>query len=990
MGRRQRKRGMAWQRAIGVSLPAVLLFFSAPSARAADESFFRVAVRHPHALVFMGLVVLLAAGLAFLLWDNHRRRSLIREARAREGQLQNMMNLVPGGICSFRVDEETCFETLHLNTGFYQMLGYSEPEEDEIVNPMLNVHPDDRAVLQEQLARCRQGEETVRATFRILRQDETYFWIALKAAPAPQEGDGRTYYGVFSDVDELKRLQENLEENERMLQAAMDHADVDYWMYDPAHHTLHTSKRACALFGVPGVLENYPQSWFEQNITLEEDIPRLKAAIDEIDQGASFAVCEVRERTVSGDIRWIKIKMTSLYDAEGNRTRVLCTGVVCTQLHREIERYEWQNQRVRVLVSSAVASAHLNLTKNTCKMGPSLYPEFLERMDGTADALFDAMKRRTAAPEQCEECGRRFNRAALLDAYARGNSTMTFERNCRIGGMCRWLAVRVDITANPVTDDVEANMYSFDIDDQKSMEQIMDTVIRREYLMILRINLNADTARIFTSQDGDHSIREISGAEAALLGVVRDSFAGEDLEETLRRLRFSEIQARLDGSVEYTVYADCRSSAGEIRRLRYAFVWLDRESNIICCTIADSTDAFVKERRRSEVLRSALEEARRANQAKGEFLSRMSHEIRTPMNAILGLTQLARENATDSETMGMLDKIQVSGEYLLGLINDVLDMSRIESGHIELHPENVNTGALLEDIRALIMPRMEEKGIRFRLDASGITPYVVVDRLRIQQVYINILSNAVKFSKPGSEISCTVRHVSCGEDKISSTIVFRDQGCGMSPEFLSRVFEPFEQENNGYQNSQLGTGLGLAIVKNLVEEMGGTVSAKSELGRGSEFTVRITMPKGCPPEEAEKAAAARHGPQTALAGKRVLLVEDHPVNTEIAKRMLSLRGMQVDHAENGRLALERYLTAEEGYYDAILMDIRMPVMNGIEAAKAIRASGRGDAQDIPIIAMTANAFAHDRRETLAAGMNAHLSKPVRQEELLEELQKFIK
>ncbi len=932
MGRRQKKRGAAGGRAIRVSLPAVLLFFSAPAARAADESFFRAAARYPHALMGMGLVVLLAGVFALLLWDNYRRRSLIREARERERQLQNMMNLVPGGICSFHVDEDGCFKTLHFNTGFYQMLGYSEPEEGEIVNPMLNVHPDDRAAVRERLTLCRRGGETIRATFRMLRQDGSYSWIALKASPAPQEDDGRTYYGVFSDVDELKHLQENLEENERMLQAAMDHADVDYWIYDPALRTLRTSKRACKLFGVPRVLENYPQSWFEQNITLEEDIPRLQKAIAVIDQGAPFASCEVRERTVSGDIRWIKIKMTSLYDAEGNRTRVLCTGVVCTQLHREIKRYERQNQRLRALVSNAVVSARLNLTRNTCKVGPALYPDFLEGLDGTADTLFAAMKKRTAEPEQCEEFGRRFNRAALLDAYARGTTTLTFERNCRIGGACRWLTVRVDITENPVTDDVEANIYSFDIDDQKSMEQIMDTVIRREYLMILRIDLNADTARIFASQDRDHSIREIPKAEAALLGVVRDSFAGDDLEETLSRLRFSEIRARLSGSVEYTVYADCRSSAGEIRRLRYSFVWLDRESNIICCTMADSTDAFVRERRRSEALRAALEEARRANQAKSEFLSRMSHEIRTPMNAIL---------------------------------------------------------ALLGDIRALILPRMEEKGIRFHLDASGITPYVVVDRLRIQQVYINILSNAVKFSKPGSEIFCTVRHVSCGEDKVSSTIVFRDQGCGMSPEFLGRVFEPFEQESNGYQNPQLGTGLGLAIVKNLVEEMGGTVSAKSELGWGSEFTVRITMPKGHPPEES-KEASAQHGPRTPLAGKRVLLVEDHPVNTEIAKRMLSMGGILVDHAENGQLALERYIAGEVGYYDAVLMDIRMPVMNGIEAAKAIRASGRGDAQSIPIIAMTANAFEHDRRETRAAGMNAHLSKPVRREELLQVLGEFMR
>lgn len=938
----------------------------------------------------VGAIVLLIALLAMLLWDNRRRRVLIRKVQERERQLQNVMDLVPGGICSFRVDEGDHVEMIHFNTGFYQLLGYSAPPEEKNANLLGDIHPDDRESFWKQICLCRQGAENIQKTFRILRQDGIYIWMSLQASLAQEEDGSRTYYGVFSDVDALKRLQEHLEQDERTLHTAMEHANVDYWIYDPERHTVHQSKRACELFGLPEEMTDYPQSWFAHKITFEEDAPKLKKALATIDQGGEHAACEVREHLPNGKEQWVEIRMSSLYDTEGKRTKVFCTSVVCTQRHQEMERYERQNQRIQALLPNAVASVQMNLTKNTCTPGPSLYPELLAGTDGTADAMFQRMKSRAITAEQAEAFGTRISRQAMLDAYERGTSLLTFERNCWVNGVRRWLTVRVNITRNPVSGDVEASIYSFDIDDQKFMEQIMDTIIRREYLMILRIDLTADTARVFSSCDGQNFIHEITQAETSVLGAVRDAYEGDDLKDTLDRLRFREIRIQLEKNTEYVVYADCRNSSGKVRRLRYSFVWLDRDSSLVCCTMTDATDVFAKERCRSEALRSALEEARRANQAKSEFLSRMSHEIRTPMNAILGLTQLAREDTEVPDVAEMLDKIQVSGEYLLGLINDVLDMSRIESGRIELHPENVNAQTMFKTIRDLMIPRMEEKHIRFRMDTSEVTtPYVVIDRLRIQQVYVNILSNAIKFSEPGSEISCTVRHVPCGEDKITSTIVFRDQGCGMSQEFLSRVFEPFEQEANSYQNPQLGTGLGLAIVKNLVEHMDGTVSVKSELGKGSEFTVRITVPKGRPFDETEKKPSENDALDN-LKGKRVLLAEDHPVNTEIARKMLCRHGLLVDHAENGQAALDCYLNADAWYYNAILMDIRMPVMNGFEATKAIRASGRPDARLIPIIAMTANAFESDRQETRAAGMNAHLSKPVRQEELLNILWKFLK
>lgn len=942
-----------------------------------------------HIIVWaLGVLAVLLLLLGLLIRDNRRRRVLIGQIRDRERQLQTLMDWVPGGICSFQVDEEDHLEMLHFNVGFYQLLGLTEPMHRVAEwNLMERIHPEDRADFWRKIRQRRYRLETIHDTFRMRRRDGTYIWTSLQASLAQKEGGQYIYYGVVSDVDELKRMQAHLEEERHTLSVAMGHANVHYWIYDAGHKLIQSSRSGDALREKPA------EGWFRLEVAVEEDQAKLQNALAEIDGGAKTAACELRERLPDGSQRWLLLKFTALYNTAGNRMRVLCIGIDRTEFHREIERYERQSRRIQIEMPNAVAACHVNLTKNLCVPGPCKYPELLENMDGTADGFFLQMKNRSLNAEQAESFANMFNRQTLLEAYERGSAAITFDRCCWISGAIRWVTLRADITRNPLTDDVEASIYSIDIDAQKSMEQVMNTVIRKEYLMILRIDLTADTARVFSSQSGEDFVHEITHAEQAFLGSIRESYAGGDLEQVIRQLSFGEVRRQLERSGEYIIFTDCRDGSGAIRCLRNAFVWLDRESDTICCTMTDMTEVFAKERRRNKLLQEALEDAHRANQAKSDFLSRMSHEIRTPMNAILGLTQLMRtdiERSGNPESVEDLSKLQASGEYLLGLINDVLDMSRIESGHVEFHPETVNVQEMLSSIQNLIKPRMEEKNIRFKLDISGAdTPYVVIDRLRVQQVYVNILTNAVKFSDPGSEISCTVTHVPCGEDQVTSTIVFRDQGCGMSEEFLPHIFEPFVQENNAHQASQSGTGLGLAIVKNLVEQMGGSVSVKSKLGEGSEFTVRLTVPRGFPAGQKRKQPEG-DGVRVSMETRRVLLAEDHPINTEIAKRMLTRHGLQVDCVANGRLAVERYLEADAGSYDAILLDIRMPEMNGLEAAQAIRAAGRFDAKTIPIIAMTANAFENDRQDTRAAGMNAHISKPVEEAVLMETLRKFIR
>ena len=399
---------------------------------------------------------------------------------------------------------------------------------------------------------------------------------------------------------------------------------------------------------------------------------------------------------------------------------------------------------------------------------------------------------------------------------------------------------------------------------------------------------------------------------------------------------------------------------------------------------------------KNEALAEALTVAEDASRAKTAFLSNMSHEIRTPMNAIIGLDTLALHDAGLSEqTRDYLEKIGASARHLLGLINDILDMSRIESGRVILHKEEFSLGAVLEEINTMVMSQCSDKGLHYECRVlSEMDDWYVGDATKLKEVLINILSNAIKFTEAPGSVTMTVRRTAQFEDQ--STLCFRvqDTGIGMDQEFLPKIFDPFSQEDGSTKNKYGSTGLGMAITKNIVEMMNGTISVESEKGVGTAFTVFVTLKNS---EHEEAAPAAAPGQETAsasggdeqrptLAGRRILLAEDIEINAEIMMDVLSMEEIEADHAENGRVAVEMFSASTPGSYSAILMDIRMPEMDGLEAAAAIRALDRPDAKKIPIIALTANAFDEDVQRSMQAGLNAHLSKPVEPDALFETLE----
>ena len=382
-------------------------------------------------------------------------------------------------------------------------------------------------------------------------------------------------------------------------------------------------------------------------------------------------------------------------------------------------------------------------------------------------------------------------------------------------------------------------------------------------------------------------------------------------------------------------------------------------------------------------------QAERSNKAKSTFLSNMSHDIRTPMNAIIGYTNLIKkEPRLPPKTKDYLDKIEASNNHLLSLINDILDMSRIESGKMELDPQKANIVKAMNEVRDLFATQMETKGLNFSVDAKQVMNKIVMcDTPRLNRVLLNLISNSFKFTPVGGSVTVTLKQVS-GDDKVGSyELRVKDTGMGMTPEFAKKVFAAYERDRT-VSNIQ-GTGLGMSITKSIVELMGGTIDVETELGKGTEFIVRVDFPIVDEPDE-EEIAQVEEKREIDFTKIKLLLVEDNEVNREIASLILTEFGFSLDTAENGKIAVEKVSSSKPGDYDAVLMDIQMPVMNGYEATKKIRELRDPKLAKIPIIAMTANAFSEDVQAAKDAGMDSHIAKPLDVQKMIETLTEVLK
>ena len=427
---------------------------------------------------------------------------------------------------------------------------------------------------------------------------------------------------------------------------------------------------------------------------------------------------------------------------------------------------------------------------------------------------------------------------------------------------------------------------------------------------------------------------------------------------------------------------------GRLRVKLVEFFYVEQAYRLIGLVRTDYTDTQRRQLEQETQLRAALDAARQANEAKSDFLSRMSHDIRTPLNGIIGMTYLTEKLDLPEQARENLRKIDVSSKFLLSLINDILDLTKAESAKLELHPEPYLPHEFDDYMDSVFRPLCESKNQRLIIEthpAVGVVP--LFDKLRINQILFNLLSNAVKYTPEGGTISYRADFGKPDENgRLDVEMEIRDNGRGMSRGFQQHLFEPFSQEHRQDTSDARGSGLGLAIVKRLVDLMGGTVTVCSRPGEGSSFIVRMTVDSvPAPGQEMPETELLPGREAGSLTGKHVLLCEDHPLNQEIAAALLRGWKMTVSIAEDGKAGLELFRKSSPGFYDVILMDIRMPVMNGYEAVAAIRALNRPDAKKVPILAMTADAYTEDVQKCLDEGMNGHIAKPIEPEKFYRTL-----
>lgn len=676
--------------------------------------------------------------------------------------------------------------------------------------------------------------------------------------------------------------------------------------------------------------------------------------------------------------RWIHVDVRSIF-LNGHEAFIVYSRDVTEQKKRE-ERYRQVVSQLENLYPDVLGSFHLNLTKNWCGEGRSPLKFVLKQQEsGTADGYFAEFSKLIASEAVKNKFEAVFNRENLIRAFHNGQNRVEIEYPIEYEDGRHWRLGILYMFENPSTGDVEAKTYAVDIDERKQRDFIVQELVDTDFDFVSLLNLNTNTVKEYTSKGRSYytgsKMKEIDYT-TAMVAALKNFIRPDLIDEAIVAHSIDTIKAKLTENPVYRVSFPTKDNRIEAWRISF----LEQDKNFVLIARRDVTKEVEKEKQQIEKLRQTKLQAEQANEAKSTFLSSMSHDLRTPLNGIIGYTELALQETTLDAKQAYLQKIKSSGRLLLDMINDTLDLSRIESGKLILKPEVVDDQKYWADIVTAMTPAANVKRVKLITDFAQYPHQMIrVDQVQVKKILINILSNAIKYTPSGGSVTVDVVALKPPLKGCTRRIVVDDTGIGMSPEFLKRMFDPFTQEQRSEALNISGTGLGLAIVKKIVDFMGGVITVESTLHKGTKFIIDLpieTWDKRETETQGQQAAIQQQAVNEALLDRKFLLCEDNRINAEIASLMLKNKGVEIDWVLNGQAGIDKFAKSEPGFYDLILMDIRMPVLDGLQAAKAIRNLHRSDAKTIPIVAMTADAFEETIQEAKKVGMNAYVTKPL--------------
>ena len=1055
----------------------------------------------------------------------------VTELQRVERERDSTYDSIPGGVAKVLIG--TQLSLLEANDNFFQMLG---TDRTAYKGTLSAVAPADRGAIVTAFMEAAETDAPVDIEYRCRRFDnERTIWIHLIARFVENAHGAKVYQCVFIDITKQKTAQIQLyRERDRYRIIMENSADVIY-EYDRKTDTVvfyETIRRGDENEIAKHVSPNFSKKLYDQKIAHPEDAETVMRVFSGV-QGGSAEV-RLRNLKLNGDYVWCLLQGQPVYE-NGALARVV--GII--RDITENKRISQEKERLQRIFDLELRRDY----ESICQINPSTgryvmcTPSNASYYDIPTSGIFSEELEHAISRIVCSE-----DRETCLKTMSIGNMLKTLEeekegtcyyRVLTPDGSLRWKCARYTYFG----DDGSILLNVRDVHDiriaQQQEENRFRAILREtcEYIIETDVETKSYTLHLPTLINR-YPLADCSDYGSLIARYSERYVAPEDREAFLRAVSLPEALNRMrrEGgscSIKYTVNTNGSPAYKTWNMSLYRY---DDNREYMLSYILDITKLVLeqqeKEReaeRNRQIIKDALTAAEQASRAKSDFLSRMSHEIRTPMNAVIGMTTIAAASLDNRDKLtDCLGKIGLSSRYLLSLINDILDMSRIESGKVSIINEEFDFRSFVEGISSLIYPQAKNKNIVFDLNIEGVVDERYRgDPLRLNQVLINILSNALKFTPEWHSVHLSIRETRRVRDRAYLQFIVRDTGIGMEQGLLTRIFEPFEQGGASISHSYGGSGLGLAISSNLVSLMNGHISVSSTPGVGSEFVVELpllTVPDNTPKQDVSledirvlvvdddlvtcehttlilnrigvdaeyvtsgkaavtrvKSALQRHtcynialvdwkmpdmdgvetarsirrivGPDTLViimsaydwteiearareagvdffiskpifqsavqdvllkatrrrqsaatlpvqkedfAGRRILLVEDNEINMEIARTLLEFRNASVDGACNGQQAVEMFRSSPPNHYDAVLMDVRMPVMDGIAATQAIRGLNRADAATVPILAMTANAFAEDIEQSRKAGMNEHLAKPIEPETLYARLASYFR
>lgn len=797
--------------------------------------------------------------------------------------------------------------------------------------------------------------------------------------------------------------------SEETINIAMEQTGITFWTYDILNHCIYQNENAHGHFGPNTVIYNVPTSLKSSGIIHPDDETLLFDMFSALSLGQKTASCIVRWKSPQmQDYWWNRITCTTLFDDAGNAIEVLGSFLDITEkIEAENKFADTISYHHKVMGEKTLFTGHCSITENIILRVTNNTPfTFLETLGTHRELFFTKISEFILNDSEREQYLNLFLRQPLIDNFEKGitNHRLT----CQVkfpGDIIRWVVQNVDVVKSPDSNKLFGFLSVTDITAEKEGElklleinKVIDKVVSLDYDMLILMDIKADSYVMLGTQVNKKVSQPNEGCYSIQThNYISESVLEEDQDYCSREFSSANLVRNLESKGIYTFHYHAKDKFGELQHKKAQLFYFDEQRKKVCIALSDITDVISEQEKKNTLLHSALIAAEQASAAKSEFFSHMSHEIRTPMNAIVGMCNIALQSiGDDTEIEDCLKKIESSSRFLLSLINDILDMSRIESGKMYLKFETLNFTDFMKEINSICYAQANEKNVHYQqIIQQDMNPVYIGDRLKLQQVIINILSNAIKFTPINGNITLTVQQIQQIKENALVRFIIEDTGCGMDADFLPLLFEPFLQEQDKTGNMHAGTGLGLAICKSLVEMMEGKISVQSTKGIGSIFTVDVKL--GITEESNILSPVAAETPEVSeefeknldFTGKKILLAEDHPINVEVATKILKKKGFLVEVATNGLWAVKMFSNTPPGYYDAILMDIRMPEMDGLQAARTIRQTIKEDAKYIPIIAMTANAFEEDIEKSRLAGMNAHLAKPINPPKLFQTLSNFL-